>query len=468
MITVNTGSLGWGVNENILAAYNFLVNNYSEGDQIFLFGFSRGSFTCRSLAGMICEFGILRQEMSGEWFAGIWDRYQGTVRDERWENERKQLTWDVPIKVMGCWDTVGSLGIPEGWFTKLFAWNKKYAFHNTELSDSTSFLSRHLLRINLRGTEIENAFHVLALDERRGPFSPTLWYIPPSNKDERRRTHLRQCWFPGVHTDVGRGYSDHVPGDMADITFAWMVDQCIGHLSFREETLDWMTQHGDFKAPTTQKERDERRKKEVKAARWGMADLHDSMKGLVAVLTGPKTRTPGQYAFKSQYLVRDQRNGSWVRITGAANTSSEHETSMVTTSRDMGKATPPKTPWYKLFGAWLKGIFTRNSRDTPVQVYTSEYIHPCVRVRMLNDPTYDPPSLRGYTLVHHAEHDQWSWVKDWTANDGRVHRTELLEYHISDASFAGMMVDRETLGYGERQDVTIPPRATKKPWWKFW
>lgn len=326
----------------------------------------------------------------------------------------------------------------------------------------------YLLRIDLLGTEIENAFHVLALDERRGPFSPTLWYIPPDNKDERRRTHLKQCWFPGVHTDVGRGYDDQVPGDIADITFAWMVDQCIGHLSFRQETLAWMMQHGDSKTPTTPKEGRERRKLEDKAAHWGMAELHDSMKGIVAKLTRPKTRTPGQYAFQSKYLVRDQRSGNWVHITGAENTSSERETSMVTISRVVGNATPPNTPWYKLLGAWLKALFTGRSRDTPVEVHTSEYIHPCVRVRMLHDQTYDPPSLRGYKLAYHAEHDQWSWVKEWTAKNGTVHRAELPEYHISHVSFAGMMVDRETLGYGGRQNVTIPPRVPKKPWWKFW
>lgn len=254
---------------------------------------------------------------------------------------------------------------------------------------------------------------------------------------------------------------------MADITFAWMVDQCIGHLSFREKTLDWMMKNGDFKDPGTPAGWEERRKRERRAAHWGMADLHDSMTGLVAKVTGPKTRTPGRYAFKSRYLVQDQ-NGSWTRITGAADTSSDRETSLVTVSQVVGDATPATKPWYKLFTAWLKGLFTRGSTDKPVPVHTSEYIHPCVRVRMLNDPTYDPPSLRDYKLVYHAEHDQWSWVKEWTADDGKVHRTELLEYHISDVSFAGMMVDRETLGYGERQDVTIPPRVAKKPWWKLW
>ena len=321
-----------------------------------------------------------------------------------------------------------------------------------------------MLRIDFRHTEIEYAFHALALDERRGAFAPTLWYIPPSNKDVNRRTRLKQCWFPGVHADVGRGYNDHVPGDIADITFAWMVDQCIGHLSFREDTLNWMMHNGDFEIPRTPKLEEERRKHKENAAHWGGADLHDSLEGVVAKLTPPKTRTPGQYPFKSKYLKRDQRSGDWVRITGAAN--SNTETSMVTVSRTVGNATPPSTPWYKLFFAWLKGISTRQSRDAPVEVYTSEYIHPCVRVKMLHDTDYDPPALRGYTLVPHTEHDQWMWAKQWTASDGKVHRAEIPEYHISHVSFAGMMVDRETLGYG-RPHVPIPPRA-KKPWWKFW
>ena len=141
VITGDTGGLGWGVDHNILAAYNFLVNNYAPDDEIYLFGFSRGSFTCRSLAGLISEFGILKQSESGKYFARIWERYRGIVSDEgrRELKERKMVSHDVPIKVMGCWDTVGSLGIPEGWFTKLFGLSNKYAFHNTDISDSTSF-----------------------------------------------------------------------------------------------------------------------------------------------------------------------------------------------------------------------------------------------------------------------------------------------------------------------------------------
>ena len=85
---------------------------------------------------MISKFGILKQEEAGDWFAGIWERYQGTGEDRGWEKERDTLTHSVNIKLIGCWDTVGSLGIPEGPFTKLFNLNHEYAFHDTELSDS--------------------------------------------------------------------------------------------------------------------------------------------------------------------------------------------------------------------------------------------------------------------------------------------------------------------------------------------
>ena len=130
------GAVGFGVSENILSAYNFLVNNYSPGDELFFFGFSRGSFTCRSLAGMISKLGILKQEAAGDNFAGIWDKYQNA--DPARSPIDKKLTWDVKIKVIGCWDTVGSLGIPEGPVTSLLNLNRQHAFHDTGLSDSKS------------------------------------------------------------------------------------------------------------------------------------------------------------------------------------------------------------------------------------------------------------------------------------------------------------------------------------------
>ena len=260
---------------------------------------------------------------------------------------------------------------------------------------------------------------------------------------------------------------------MADITFAWMVEQCTEHLSFCQETLNEIMKDGDF---NTKKGQDKRQTRMENAGKWGMADFHDSMRTLVGCLTRSKPRTPGRYPFHSRYLVRDKRNGSWIHITGAANTSSDRETSMVTASEFVRNARPP--PWYKRFITWLKGVFTRKSRNKPIPVPTLECIHPCVRVRMFKDPEYDPLSLRGYKLVRHAE--QWSWEKEWTADDGTVRKVKLPEaklpeHHGSDLWSARKQVDkdfkeqvdREMLDYLERHGEAIPPRVTK-PWWKFW
>ena len=437
VITGDTGGLGRGVDHNILAAYNFLVNNYVPDDEIFLFGFSRGSFTCRSLAGLISDFGILKQSESGKWFARIWDRYQGIVSDPRWERKKKKR-FLMTASLLKSWDA-GTLSVasvfPKGGSPSSSGCVRSMPSITLNSRIVRPSLLFYSLLIDVRATDIEYAFHVLALDERRGPFSPTLWYIPPSSKKEDRSTTLIQCWFPGVHTDVGRGYEDHVPGDMADITFTWMVEQCTGHLSFSQTTFNEMTKGGDFKKPTTLEKRQQRKAEEKRqqrkdqADKWGMADLHDSMRTLVGWLTKSETRTPGQYPFQSRNLVRDKRNGSWIHITGAANTSSDRETSMVTASQVVGNARPPTKPWYKHFIPWLKRAFTHKSGNKPTPVCTLEYIHPCVRVRMFKDPEYDPPSLRGYNLVRHAEDDRWSWVKEWTADDGTVHRVELPEPH---------------------------------------
>ena len=85
---------------------------------------------------MISQFGILKQEEAGKWFSGIWERYQGTREDAEWEEVKDKVTYRVNIKLIGCWDTVGSLGIPQSPLTKLFDLNRKHDFHDTGLSDS--------------------------------------------------------------------------------------------------------------------------------------------------------------------------------------------------------------------------------------------------------------------------------------------------------------------------------------------
>jgi uncharacterized protein (DUF2235 family) len=131
--------------------------------------------------------------------------------------ERRGLTrLDIPIKVIGVWDTVGSLGTPRvGWLTKVglqSSESKESAFYDTKLSNC-----------------IENAFQALALDEKRTAFSPAIWEKPEGN-----RTTLRQVWFPGVHSNVGGGYDDQ---ELANITLAWMMSQLGPFLDMRDEYL---------------------------------------------------------------------------------------------------------------------------------------------------------------------------------------------------------------------------------------
>ena len=197
------GAFGKGLEDNIFDAYRFLIANYEPGDEIFLFGFSRGAFTARSIAGMIRKCGILERSHVQLYLDALKLYQDDGVHpdDDAAAGFRSQHSCcasnPIPIKCIGVWDTVGSLGIPlrglRG-FTR-----KDYQFHDTELSGTVEF-----------------AFHALAIDELRAPFEPTLWLEKP--KDGQT---VSQTWFSGVHSDVGGGYGET---DLSDIALQWMMD----------------------------------------------------------------------------------------------------------------------------------------------------------------------------------------------------------------------------------------------------
>lgn len=197
------GAFGEGLEDNILDSYRFLVANYEDGDQIFLFGFSRGAFTARSLAGMIRKCGILRRDTVRHYGEGV-RLYQSDVHP----NDAAAITFrkansvvgekDIDIQCIGVWDTVGSLGIPLRGLRGLT--RRKHQFHDTALSGS-----------------VKNAFHALAIDERRAPFEPTLWDFIP--KPPQR---VEQVWFCGAHSDVGGGYPET---GLSDTPLQWMMDR---------------------------------------------------------------------------------------------------------------------------------------------------------------------------------------------------------------------------------------------------
>jgi uncharacterized protein (DUF2235 family) len=209
------GAFGQGLSGNVMQCYRFLVDNYVDpngdgaGDEIFLFGFSRGAFTVRSLAGFIRNVGLLKPEHADR-IEEAYDHYRNPGDD--WHpNGPKALAFraaysrDVPaIKCVGVWDTVGALGVPTrgplGKFTR-----GKFGFHNVGLSG-----------------RIENAFHALAIDERRGPFAPSLWELTDEDLRKSPQQRVEQVWFAGVHSNVGGGYPD---SGLSDIAFLWMMER---------------------------------------------------------------------------------------------------------------------------------------------------------------------------------------------------------------------------------------------------
>jgi uncharacterized protein (DUF2235 family) len=199
------GAIGVGVDRRIVAGYRFLAERYEPGDEIYLFGFSRGAFQARSLAGLIGLVGLMGYDALDE-VEAAWAYYQAhkvTPDPKRLEGLRKLGHADVRIRCIGVWDTVGNLGIP---LIGDHPWNSAAAFHDTDL-----------LPI------VDVGLHALAIDEPRGPFSPSLW--------SRRRgapapagQHIEQVWFTGSHANVGGGFPD---SSLSDISLIWMAERAM-------------------------------------------------------------------------------------------------------------------------------------------------------------------------------------------------------------------------------------------------
>jgi hypothetical protein len=195
------GLFGFGLDAHVKSGYRFLSQNYEPGDEVYVFGFSRGAFTARSLGGFIgaCR-GVLMRDKAHK-IELAWKFYRTPPDDRNHQdlhNEIEPNVQKISIKVMGVFDTVGALGIPTD--VANFYNRQKYAFHDTTLSPT-----------------IECAFQALAIDEKRAAFSPTLWAKP---KIVRPGQIVEQVWFPGVHSDVGGGYAN---SEIADLPLRWML-----------------------------------------------------------------------------------------------------------------------------------------------------------------------------------------------------------------------------------------------------
>jgi uncharacterized protein (DUF2235 family) len=204
------GAMGLGIDKNIEDGYRFLSLNYVENDEIYLFGFSRGAYTVRSLAGMIYCSGLLnRRNVTKAHEAYELYRNRGIKpKDKTAAEYRKEYGPRVPITLLGCFDTVGALGIPGVPVFRKFnqQLNKRYRFHDTTLNKC-----------------IENALHAVAIDEIREIFDVTPMQKHPDAENQR----VIQKWFPGGHGCVGGGTKEH--SGLSDAALQWMIDS-IGNL----------------------------------------------------------------------------------------------------------------------------------------------------------------------------------------------------------------------------------------------
>ena len=230
------GAFGFGLRSNVKRGLAFLTLNYEKrneqdpGDEIYIFGFSRGAYTARALAAILGVAGI--PQNIGE-FEVHWDYYRRysklrlNLRKAKKKSAQKQQSIQaeidtllaqshkharligakVPITCVGVWDTVGAYGIPMSFglsaIPRLFTyWTR--GFRDTGIS-----------------TAVALGLHALAIDERRPPFTPTYWTPERDKKAETLEgREVEQVWFAGVHSNVGGGYRD---AGLSDLALAWMI-----------------------------------------------------------------------------------------------------------------------------------------------------------------------------------------------------------------------------------------------------
>lgn len=204
------GAFGVGLSEAIRAIYRWLAETFRPGDELVFVGYSRGAFTARSTVGMLARCGLVafaadqddaeRDAVVARVFAEGYRAgrdldgltfHPGFAPDDR-----------APVAFLGVWDTVGALGIPRtfGLLSGL-AGRDRVEFHDLELAP-----------------DVRHARQAVALDERRGPYVPSLWTTPPAD----RHASFAQVWFPGGHGDVGGGGPDT---GLSDGALRWMLDE---------------------------------------------------------------------------------------------------------------------------------------------------------------------------------------------------------------------------------------------------
>jgi len=198
-------AMGRGINRQIRGAYGWLATRYRPGDRLFLFGFSRGAFAVRSLAGIIDQVGLLRSDCATERnIRQAWRHYHSAERSEvEADFVRLFCHAQVDIEMLGVFDTVKALGLR---LPFLWMWTEpRTQFHNHAL-----------------GPHIRHGYHALALDETRAAYDPILWRTGIAEGEG----HVEQVWFRGTHGDIGGQVGSFTPArPLANIPLVWMLSK---------------------------------------------------------------------------------------------------------------------------------------------------------------------------------------------------------------------------------------------------
>ena len=232
---------GAGLDNRILEAYRFLATHFNDGDHVFLFGFSRGAYTVRVLAGLIHMVGLLEPDQ-----LNIAD-YALTAYKRASEENDFHIAWDfartvgsrrVTIHFMGLWDTVASLIVPRP--DRLYLPGSAY------------------LPYTARNPSVRTVRHAMAIDERRRMFRLNRWSDPQpfiSNPFAKPPVSLpqdiQQKWFAGVHSDIGGGYAE-VESALSKFPLIWMIDEAVAHgLQITEATFEHLAPRAAEATPPT-------------------------------------------------------------------------------------------------------------------------------------------------------------------------------------------------------------------------
>jgi uncharacterized protein (DUF2235 family) len=227
---------GYGLDDKVLQSYLFPVRNYQEGDQIYLFGFSRGAYTVRVLAGLIHKVGLISPEQANVAGAGLtaYKQFSSDFRHEPADDLRERSDADGPIpatrddraaqfarilstrwptvRFVGVWDTVASVIVPR--------------------PDRFYFPSLEELAFTLHNPSVRTFRQAISIDERRCMFRLKKWDEPQTfahnrfNMANSEPQDIRQVWFAGVHCDIGGGYPENESG-LSKYPLLWMIDEAV-------------------------------------------------------------------------------------------------------------------------------------------------------------------------------------------------------------------------------------------------